>query len=56
MSSLVRDHKSFLELLLQTSPAQRKLLLSSVTKPQLQVLGGIYSPGYWDLTELKISL
>lgn len=41
MSSLVSNEKSFLELLLQTTPTQRKLLLGSLTKPQLKVLGEI---------------
>lgn len=41
MSSFVSNQKSFLELLLQTTPTQRKLLLGSLTKPQLNMLGEI---------------
>ena len=39
--SLINSEKHFLELLLQTNPKQRKLLLSSLTNQQLRVLGEI---------------
>lgn len=41
MSSSVSEQQHFLNFLLQTNPKQRKLLLRSVTKDQLRVLGDI---------------
>lgn len=41
MSSSVSNHQTFLNVLLQTNAKQRKLLLSSITRDQLKVLGEI---------------
>lgn len=41
MTSAVRQQRHFLEFLLQSNPAQRKLILSSITRDQLNVLGEI---------------
>lgn len=41
MSSSVSNHQTFLNFLLQTNAKQRKLLLSSITRDQLKVLGEI---------------
>lgn len=41
MSSSVSEQQHVLNFLLQTNPKQRKLLLRSVTKDQLRVLGEI---------------
>lgn len=41
MTSAVRQQRHFLEFLLQSNPAQRKLILRSITRDQLNVLGEI---------------
>lgn len=41
MTSAVRQQRHFLEFLLQSNPTQRKLILSSITRDQLNVLGEI---------------
>lgn len=41
MNSSVSQQRHFLEFLLQSNPKQRKLVLASVTRDQLKVLGEI---------------
>lgn len=41
MDSSVSQQRQFLEFLLQSNPKQRKLVLGSVTRDQLKVLGEI---------------
>ena len=41
MGDLIRQQRFFLQLFVQTSSAQRKALLDTVTQPQLKVLSEI---------------
>ena len=41
MGELIRQQRHFLQLFVQTTPSQRKVLLQTVTKPQLKALSQI---------------